>query len=221
MKIVIQCAGRKNPDAGYFLTSGGEPVCFVADPEAVPTNKNLIYARPDDQSDKGQSWRELLLDYNSRQRKINPFGLYPAYQLYSNKTYEGLVGKFGIENVYILSAGWGLIRSDFLTPQYDITFSQSAEPFNRRKERDVYQDFSRLMDNEEEIIVFCGGKSYIPLFCTLTDGFKSKRIVFYKSKSPPKAPGCETEKYETDRSTTWHYEFGKALIDGKVSINKD
>jgi hypothetical protein len=46
-----------------------------------------------------------------------------------------LVEKFGIEKVFILSAGWGLIRADFLTPNYDITFSGSAEAFSDDAQR--------------------------------------------------------------------------------------
>jgi hypothetical protein len=59
----------------------------------------------------------------------NPLGLYPAYRLYENRVYGRLVEAFGVENIYILSAGWGLIRADFLTPYYDITFSHSAEGY--------------------------------------------------------------------------------------------
>jgi hypothetical protein len=39
------------------------------------------------------------------------------------------VDRFGLENVYVLSASWGLIRADFLTPYYDITFSSSADAY--------------------------------------------------------------------------------------------
>ena len=61
----------------------------------------------------------------------SPFGLLPAYQLYENSTYNRLVDRFGLSNVYILSAGWGLIPADFLTPHYDITFSASADAYKR------------------------------------------------------------------------------------------
>jgi len=39
----------------------------------------------------------------------NPLGLCPAYQLYENKTYGRLAARFGLGNLFILSAGWGLI----------------------------------------------------------------------------------------------------------------
>ena len=43
----------------------------------------------------------------------------------------------GLDRLYILSAGWGLIPGDFLTPNYDITFSaaQNVQRFKRRRHR--------------------------------------------------------------------------------------
>jgi hypothetical protein len=118
-------------------------------------------------SGAGTSWRETLLEYN-RTAKKNPLGLYPAYRLYQNKIYERLVARFSLQNVYILSAGWGLIGADFLTPYYDITFSQSAERFKRRRNADRYLDCSMLPDRLDEAIVFFGGKDYLPLLLSLT-----------------------------------------------------
>ena len=51
--------------------------------------------------------------------------------------YRELVHALGAENVFILSAGWGLLSADFLTPNYDITFSATAERYKRRRVRDV------------------------------------------------------------------------------------
>lgn len=88
-------------------------VIFVADPPSTPIENGCIYARPDNLSDSGNSWREVLLEYNNSVH--NPLGLRLAYQLYGNRTYGRLVDRFGVEKVYILSAGWGLIKADFLT----------------------------------------------------------------------------------------------------------
>jgi hypothetical protein len=132
MIVVIQCAASKRPDAGHLVTANGKPVDFVADPEAAPADASHVYARPDDFSDTGV-WRTVLSRYK-QQPGGNPLGLYPAYQLYENKVYRGLVERFGVQNVFILSACWGLIRADFLTPSYDITFSPSAESYKRPHE---------------------------------------------------------------------------------------
>lgn len=71
-------------------------------------------------SDTGMSWRQVLLKYNAHPEN-NPWGLYPACQLYKKPAFERLAKKFGMQNVFILSAGWGLISADFLTAMYDIT----------------------------------------------------------------------------------------------------
>ena len=136
MKIVIQCAGSKNPQPGLGFNENGKLVKFVADStveyiKSDPHTNNYVYVRPDDicarpdyTFENQYTWRKKLLDYN-KEGKSNPLGLLPAYKLYAHKVYENLVNKFGENQVFILSAGWGLIRSDFLTPDYDITFSNA------------------------------------------------------------------------------------------------
>ena len=102
---------------------------------------SCVYARPDDASDAGGTWRDQLLAYNASPGN-NPLGLLPAFELYENDIYRALVKQFGIENTYILSAGWGLIAGAFLTPAYDITFSAQADNFVRRRKRDAFSDLS-------------------------------------------------------------------------------
>jgi hypothetical protein len=211
MKIVIQCAASKNP-GGYLMTSDGKQVLFVADAQAAPDSRGQVCARPDNLSDAGVSWRQVLLKYNEPPGS-NPLGLYPAYRLYQNRTYERLVQRFGLENVFILSAGWGLISAGFLTPQYDITFSMSAEAYKRRGRRDFYEDLRMLPDDADDI-VFLGGKDYLSLFVMLTKTVRGQRTVFYNSLSVPEAPGCRLERFETNTRTNWHYECANALIDG-------
>lgn len=217
MIIVIQCAASKNPAAGYFITNTGKPVMFVADPQAAPDARDRVYARPDDRLESGATWRGMLLKYNEHP-DLNPFGLFRAYELYDNKTYKRLVDRFDLPNVYILSAGWGLIRADFLTPQYDITFSMSAEPYKRRGKRDRYDDF-RMLPEDPTDVVFIGGKDYLPLFCTLTSDVRGSKTVFYNSGNLPTAHGCQLRRFETTTRTNWHYECANALIDGSLKVS--
>jgi hypothetical protein len=216
-KVVIQCAARKRPGAGHLLSANRTPVLFVADPEAAPADPAHEYARPDDPSGTGLSWSQVLLKYNA-ETKSNPLGLYPAYQLYLHKTYQRLVERFGLEKVYVLSAGWGLIRADFLTPYYDITFSQSAEPYKRRRRTDHYEDFRMLADEPDEDIVFFGGKGYLALFGELTDAIRSRKTVFYRSKDAPHMTGCTLRRFKTTTCTNWHYQCAKDFLDGAVKI---
>jgi hypothetical protein len=185
---------------------------FVAEPQNAPADSAHAYARPDDPSGAGTSWRQALLKYNEEARD-DPLCLYPAWQLYENKTYRRLVDRLGLQKVYILSAGWGLIGAEFLTPYYDITFSPSAERYKRRRKADPYQDFRMLPDTTDEDILFFGGKDYLPLFCSLTDAVRSKKTAFYNSARLPQTDGCTLERFETTTRTNWHYECANAFLD--------
>lgn len=84
MIVVIQCAASKRTDAGHLVTSDGRPINFVAHPELAPTQDSRSYARPDDISENGMSWRANLWSYNKSQ-KDNPLRLCPAYKLTRTK----------------------------------------------------------------------------------------------------------------------------------------
>ena len=215
MIVVIQCAGRKRRDAGHMIASDGKSVYFVANPAVAPADPRGISARPDDPAADGKPWRELLVDYNKAPGS-NPLHLYRAYELYERDVYKRLVDRFSLHNVYILSAGWGLIRADFLTPSYDITFSASADPYKRRRKTDLYDDFQMIAKDTAEDILFLGGKDYLPLFCRLTAGTRGTRTVFYNSDRPPTTNGCKIKRFYTATRISWHYECASCVIDGTV-----
>ena len=192
---------------------------FVADPALAPRGDGLVYAHPDDDSGNGMSWRDLLWEYNKKHKASpshNPLRLLSACQLYSPPTYEVLVDRFGLNQLYILSAGWGLIRADFLTPNYDITFSsaRNVEKYKRRSPRATYRDFSLSPPVTAEDIVFLGGKSYVPLFCKLTAAATGQRTVFYAG-SKPAAPGCTLRSFGKP-FTNWHYQCADAFARGAL-----
>jgi hypothetical protein len=217
MIVVIQCQGSKQRDARCLKTAIGKPVNFVAQPALAPSDNSRVYARPDDFSDDGRPWRQILLEYNQDGR--NPLGLYPAYQLYEDRIYRELANRFGLQNLYILSAGWGLISANFLTPYYDITFSQMAEKYKRRRTSDHYDDFAMLPTSTTDPVVFFGSKSYVALFCSLTRGSSCEKTVFYNTGQAPDAPGCFLKKFEdAKRNTNWQYDCAKAFLDGAIGI---
>ncbi|MDE0209488.1 MAG: hypothetical protein OXJ64_06355 [Boseongicola sp.] len=222
MKVVIQCAKGKRRDAGRLRTVDGRSVMFVARPEFTMPGRERIHAKPDDPSDTGRSWRAVLEEYNASP-KVNPLGLMPAWQLYKDRTYRLLFEHCGPERLYILSAGWGLIRSDFLTPDYDITFSghRNVEVFKRRTPRDEYDDFNMLPRDSKEPITFFGGRAYIRQFCTLTDGVKAERHVWYNSSRKPIAPGCFLSRFDTRTRTNWHYECAQAYMHDGLKFGGD
>ena len=230
MIVVIQCAATKNR-TGRFKTEDGRDILFVADPTRDPDDKGKIYKRPDDLTGSGLSYREELVKYNRDHQSDpagGPYGFFPAYKLYSPRydphIYTKLVERFGIQNVFILSAGWGLIDADFLTPNYDITFRKGKcdELYKFRDKHDHYDDLSRLPVDSNGPIVFLGGKDYVPLFCRLTKGAKSERIVFYyyngRSDNPPDAPGCSMRRFKSKNLRNWFYECAIALIRGNITI---
>jgi hypothetical protein len=164
--VVIQCAGKKRKD-GFLCAREGKPVIFVADPASAPLSDDYVYMRPDDPSDQGGSWRDVLVRYNEAPGN-NPLSLLPAFELYERDTYRALVKRFGVDKSYILSAGWGLIPASFLTPYYDITFKGNADELKRRRKKDVYSDLSMLHADTDEQVVFLGGEDYLPFFTRLT-----------------------------------------------------
>jgi len=214
MIVVIQCAASKRPEAGRFQTSCGKQIKFVADPSVAPPS-DLLYSRPDEPSDRGPSWRDLLLRYNE-DGSANPFGLLRAIELYENPAYSRLAEKFGIERTFILSAGWGLVSGSFLTPDYDITFSRIAERYKRRQSGDVYQDLCMLPADTSEPISFLGGKEYVPLFVALTKSISAPKTIFFNSAAPPNVPGFSLVRFETSTRTNWHYKYANALIEGHL-----
>lgn len=216
MIVVIQCAARKRLDAGRLVTAGGKPIEFVAHPELAPPDNTRVYARPDDLAEDGVSWRQKLSDYN-KSPDTNPLHLLPAYQLYEHPIYRRLADKCGVENFYILSAGWGLIRADFLTPPYDITFSQMGAPLSRRSKYDDFNDYAMLSNPAGENILFFGGRSYVPYFDRLTESVSGEKIVYYNSANMPQLPHCILRRYETTTKTNWHYECADAFLRGRLT----
>jgi hypothetical protein len=211
MIVVIQCAARKRPDAGHLLTKDGRRVLFVAQPQLAPPCDAVIYARPDDKTDDGYTWRDELTRYNADTRN-NPLGLLPAATLYTHTTYTHLSERIDSNRLFILSAGWGLLPASFLTPNYDITFSTQAEPYKRRRRTDLYRDFSRLSNDQYEPVVFFGGQDYAPLFADLTRMHVGPKTVFFNSQRPPTTPGCFVERFITTTRTNWHYECVEAWL---------
>lgn len=219
--VVILCSARKNGGAGHFRRADGRKVLLVAQPDAAPPDAKYAYARPDDDAEDGQTWREKLRRYNADydgSTETNPLGLLPAWQLYWHPVYARLWEEYGPERLYILSDGWGLVKADFLLPNYDITLKHNAETHKRRGQRDRYQDWRMLPKDTANPVVFFGGLDYIGFFCSLTEQVKGARHIFYNSQNIPDAPGCRLVKYDTRTKTNWHCEAAGAFLQGKIGL---
>jgi hypothetical protein len=141
-----------------------------------------------------------------------------AYKLYEPNVYDALAVYAGVSNLFILSAGWGLIRADFLLPYYDITFSKQADAYKVRRPLDRYADFCQLPEVGLERIFFLGGKDYLPLFGALTDRYRCEKVIFYNSRSAPSRAGWRPRRFETSTRTNWHYECARSLVAGQLEL---
>ncbi len=220
MRIVIQCAGSKRAGAGSLSTLDGRRVVFVVDPSLAATAPGTLAAHPDGASDRpGQTWRDLVVAAN-RTPSTSGAGLLEAAALYTPPAYSILQHAFGAANVFILSAGWGLVRSNFLLPDYDITFSGSAPVESRRKRHHRFADFNGLTSLPPDDTVFLGGKDYLPLFDALTAGHARRRIVFVNSGTAPVIAGCDMRRFPTTRRTNWHYDCATAIATGALKVDQ-
>jgi hypothetical protein len=215
MHAVIQCASSKVKDAGFLRTRTGQRVKFVAHPEHASRSEALLYFHPDDNSDiPEQSWRQQLVAYNEKQHD-NQLRLLEAYRLYEHSVYRELVDALGRSNVFILSAGWGLVRADYLLPDYDITF-KPVERYKHRLAADSYDDFCHLSGSEVGPLVYFGGKDYLPLFHKLTCSLRCEKIVFFATDDPPGYREWKTIRFP--RFTNWHYQCAREFLAGRLSL---
>ena len=181
MKIVIQCAGAKQPKAGSFEFRG-RPVQFVSRPRVAEkeVSTEFYYFKPDDLNpDSGKTWRQILVEYNNA--GDNSRRLLPAVDLYLEPTYQA-AKRYAAQTtteLYILSAGWGLVAGDFWLPSYNITFTrqQKVPTYALRAKKDKFEDFNHLRPTAENEEIHCfGGKNYRSLFysCTAALGGRKK-----------------------------------------------
>ena len=230
--VVIVGSAGKDPEAGHMATKKDRPIMFVADPknEHIRKKNSVFHTHPDNDAGTGQSWREILREYNrgcQRDPSSNTLKLLPAWQLYKplnryQNIYQKLVSEFHLRNIFILSEGWGLISAAFLTPDYDITFSKEAakeKPWALRQGYNCYEDLERMLPkNTDKPVIFLGGKEYVPFFCCLTKDIKSERIVFYNSANEPSAPGCTLHRFDTITNRNWYYECGEKLCEAQKEL---
>ncbi len=216
MKIIIQCAGSKHADAGCLKDQAGNHISFVAHPDSAAAIGSHNRARPDDPVDpSGTTWRQRLVNYNAafRESGKNPLALLPAGALYKPQAYTELRRCVDPTDAFILSAGWGLVRADFLLPDYDITFSKQsivAKESRRSIDDEGWRDFNQLSDANlyGENLHFFGGSEYLKLFYRLIDSLdipQTGEIVIHYKVVPVRRTGYRYEKFIGNASTNWHY----------------
>jgi len=217
MKVVIQCCATKDARAGSFAVEG-RPVTFAAHPELHPQAGVEPVFRPDDLNPgSGMTWREHVVAYN--ESGGSPNGLLSAGSLYSPPAYRSLLQAVGRENLFILSAGWGLVRADYMLPKYDITFSSQADGWKRRRKHDQFRDFAHLTQDRVdpgETIYFFGGIDYLPLYYQLTRQVRARKVIYFASDRISRADGHEYIKYG-GTGTNWHYRCVTDFLAGTIA----
>lgn len=199
------------------------PEAYTAFPEAYTAFPEDMFAAPDDDAGDGQSWREKLVAYNQTP-ETNLLGFAPAAALYRQGTYAELQAHVRADKLFILSAGWGLVRSDFLLPDYNITFSGQADRGIRRRRTDEgWPDFNHLPTDTDEPVVCFGGQSYRRFFSRLTTGMTAPRHAFERvapgqPHSTRQKDGITLHSYPTDRRTNWHHDCARDFITGQIGV---
>lgn len=213
-KVVMICAREKQDHSSLIHPATNEQITFVAQPNGVNTffpHRNIPGI--------DMTWRDYVT--NNQYHNVIPF---MVYQLYSHTVYRNLFNSFG-ERLFILSAGWGLVKAKFRLPYYNITFSAKAQPENRRRFNNpnpAYDDFKALSNhlNKGEDIVFIGGKDYIKQFIALTIELEGNKIIYYKGCEPAIRLPDATYKFRRygliKQNTNWHYDLAQKFAYGLI-----
>lgn len=209
IKVVMICAGSKY-DAGV-LKKDSNFINFIA-----RSNRDNYEFLPDDliELNGKKTWRDFV---NENQAALT----FKAYELYKKKQYRCLYKKYG-NNFFILSAGWGLVNAEFKLPYYDITFSQQGSINTKRNKNidiaPVYKDYNQLVSNDNDDIIYIGGKDYLDLFYKLTCKLSNRKIIYYNSNIMPKNHDGNYiyRKYISNYSTNWHYQLADDICDGVI-----
>lgn len=210
-KVVIICASDKND--GGDLIYNGQKIKFYAQSNIA----NTEFLPDDYMPDTKTTWRDFV---NANQ---NPNSIpMMAYQLYKRDEYRQLFKRFG-NLFYILSAGWGLVRADYRLPKYDITFSNNADLIKKRNYNlpPNYLDFNHLDNlNDNEDIIYIGGKDYLPLFYELTQNLQNRKIIYYYGNiTNSQYDNYIYRKYfpnNQNNQRKWHYELAEKIANGII-----
>jgi hypothetical protein len=224
MIIVIQCANRKVANAPT-LTLNGNAVHFVVKPRDEQKDK-----RPWDQipgSDK--TWIDCVKAYNETGGAIpgeyiklnigteDGRQLMQCGNLYKHPVYSELMAACGLRNVYILSAGWGLVRADKYIPNYNITFNPSGDHSVRIgvKDRLQYPFMSDEIPDNGEINLFIS-RAYVLYWSHLYLGIVQRTVLHWRlGQELPDGQYRTVIKHDCgNQRTNWHYTAARQFIAG-------
>jgi hypothetical protein len=217
MKIIISCSKSKNGDS--FLHNG-TAINFVSRVDGLGA-ENELYVHPDDLiPNEKNTWRDLVSQQEIRNE------LLPAYQLYKHSIYSSLFRHYS-DDLFIFSAGWGIVKADFRLPKYNVTFSngKNVPIYSKRNKNDLFNDFNHLEGiDENETIVLIASKDYVLPFCQQTNHLPNQKVIIYKNMGVlnhnPYANinNFRFKHYLTNERRKWHYEYANKLINNEIEL---
>lgn len=209
-KVVIQCAGGKVA-APTFLNENG----VIAFRSKSFFSKNIL-APWSTISGTSTTWIDIVHEYNERStlpQNIsvqNDSVLINAADLYSNPAYRNLRECFGYESIFILSAGWGLVRGDTKIPPYDITFSNAAEGNCQitPSERVKYNSAKLNVGECDELHLFITRKylEYWNLFFSERMHDVKNVILHWRKGQYVPYGNYSVFEHDCEGKTNWHYQ---------------
>ena len=110
------------------------------------------------------------------------YALYMARLIKFRQIYSKLQTRY-LNEFYILSAGWGLVKSTTRLPKYNITFNENYDLDSQF----LFNQFD--MKNNDDIIFISSGnikpgnKGYHILFNSIIKGLKNRVIVYYRPEN--------------------------------------
>lgn len=129
-------------------------------------------------------------------------------------------------SAFVRWCGWGLIRANFLTPYYDITFDTQADAYKIRHRSDRFADYNHLAEagvSKHETIYFFGGITYLPLFYRQVDDLAARKMVYYTTEKAVTLPSKYVyTRYDVEMGEkrpnyrNWQYRCGGEFIDGRL-----
>jgi hypothetical protein len=189
--VVLTCAGTKHGDTE--MEYNGNKIEFRWRP-----NQNNQYKPFDKISGKNISWKQFLKEINKENannviEEIAYNNIVSAYELYNpqfenRNIYVDLHNCF-LDRFFIASAGWGIVKSDFRLPNYDITYTkpkkeQDANKYRNPNETDFLHDINEFENlQEDDDILFFGSKNYLKQFISLTQNLPNRKVVIYNSQN--------------------------------------
>jgi len=237
--IVIQCAGPKHQNAAS-LCHQGISLNFVGQPcgeraQTCPWNNIPQLAGP--------TWINCIqslnglndgpwVDYEKHgvTREDDGKELFMCGDIYTprNNIYPRVLEAVGRESVYILSAGWGLVRADRKIPKYNVTFSraQNVPPFARIDPvaRAEYSSVDLNIPGDSKIHLFITERyiTYWNLTFGVIPAITNRTLVHWRQGQrnfPDGFPRCRVRLHNCNGHVqNWHYTAISRFLDGDDGV---